>query len=178
MSRRIKGLMIREFADRFSGLQQNGCVVVGLTGLSAEDSTELRGLLSEKGARMMVVRNRLFAIALDELGLPELKQLLDGAMAVISGQSPVQAAKAAEDVAENFKCLNVVGGYAEGHILDRAGVERLASLPDRQTLLAQSLSCMCSPALRFVSCLQGTLQRLAAVLDQLRESRRGETSAG
>jgi len=171
MSRKLKELMVEEMADRFSELKQRGCVLVGFRGLSGQESAEVRGLLLQAGARMTVVRNRLLAIALDRVGVPELAGALEGPTAVITAEEPVAAARAAERAAEDFPHLDVVCGYGEGRFLDRAGVKKLASLPDRTTLLGQTLTCMCLPAQRFANCLSGAMQRLASVLRQVRDKK-------
>jgi len=170
--------MVAEMVQRFSGLKEKGCVVVGLEGLNAQDATHVRGMLASKGARMMVVRNRLFSIALERLGVPELKGLLEGPTAVVTGEDPVETARAAREAVEGVSGLAVLGGYAEGRVLDPSGVGNLAELPSRDTLLAQTLACMCSPAQRFAGCLAGIVQRLASVLVQVRDRKRQQEEAG
>mgnify|MGYP006280067971 CR=1 FL=1 len=174
MSRKVKQFMVQEMADRFSDLDEHGCVLVGYQGIGANKSAQLRGQLAEDGADMMVVRNRLFRIALDELGISEMKNLVDGPTAVVTAEDPVQAAKAVDEAAEVAPALAVLGGYAEGEVLDPAGVEKLADLPDRDTLLSQVLAGMSAPAQQFVNCLNGTAMRLASVLNQIKEKKEEE----
>ncbi len=174
MSRKLKELMVKEMADRFGGLSESGCVVVGLNGLSGRQAARVRASLSENGARMMVVRNRLFKIAMDEAGVSSLAQLLDGPSAIVTGADVVQAAKAAEVALQGSDALSVLGGYADGRVLDATGVKKLASLPVREVLLGQVLSCMCAPAQGFLGCLQGAARQLASVLHQIKENKQQE----
>ena len=178
MSRKLKEMMVDEMTDRFAGLREHGCVVVGFRGVSADDSVRLRTALTEKGAQMMVVRNRLFAIALQQLGVPELGDLLEGPAAVVTGEDPVQAAKAVDAASELAPALSVLGGYAEGSVLDVATVERLAQLPGRQTLLAQVLTCIQAPAQRFANCLKAGIRQLGSVLYQIEQKKRREEEGG
>lgn len=171
MSRKIKEYMISEMAERFSGVDECGCVFVGYQGLSANESAEVRGQLREDGAKMMVVRNRLFRIALDEIGIPELKSLVDGPTAVVTGDDPVQAAKAVDDAIDVAPEISILGGYAEGEVLAPEDIERLADLPDRKTLLTQVLGGIQAPAQRFVNCLNGSMQRLGSVLRQIQQKK-------
>ncbi|MFW6279543.1 MAG: 50S ribosomal protein L10, partial [Planctomycetota bacterium] len=67
MSRRVKQYMVQEMAERFSDLEDCGCVLVHYQGLGANEAAEVRGKLNEQNADMMVIRNNLFKIALEEL---------------------------------------------------------------------------------------------------------------
>lgn len=174
MSRKVKEYMVSEMADRFSDLDEHGCVFVGYQGLSANETAEVRGQLRDVGAEMMVVRNRLFRITLDEIGIPELKELVDGPTAVITGEDPVQAAKAVDEAMDIAPEISVLGGYAEGELLDSENVEKLAELPDRDTLLSQVLSGISAPAQQFVNCINGSMRRLASVLQQVKEKKEEE----
>lgn len=174
MSRKLKELMVKEMADRFGEVSDIGCVVVGLKGLSGRQAAQVRATLSENGARMMVVRNRLFKIAMDEAGVSGLAQLLDGSSAVVTGADVVQAAKATEAALQGSDALSVLGGYADGRVLDAGGVEKLASLPTREVLLGQVLSCMCAPAQGFLGCLQAAGRQLASVFRQIKENKQQE----
>jgi large subunit ribosomal protein L10 len=178
MSRRLKEWMVGELSSRFSRLDEHGCVVVGFRGLDANEASQCRGILSENGADMMVIRNRLFEIALDEIGAPELKALLEGPTAVVIGEDAVQAAKAIAEAAEENEELDVRGGYAEGKILEAEEVEKLAALPDRETLLTQVLCAVISPASRFVTGINRTMQRFACAVKELEKKRAEEDEAG
>ncbi len=159
--------MAEELTEKFEGLGRRGCVLVNYRGLKGQDSADVRRLLSARGARMTVVRNAVFVLALGRLGVPELKEAVAGPTAVIIGEDPLHAAQAAAEAVRNCEGLEVVGGYAEGQVLDRAGVEELARLPGREALLSQTLSCMCAPAQRLVNVLVAVMFRLVSVLDQL-----------
>jgi large subunit ribosomal protein L10 len=174
MSRKLKKLMVAEMADRFSDLDDHGCVLVGYRGLSANQAAELRGQLAEDGTEMMVIRNSLFRMALEEIGVPELSQIVDGPTAVVRGADPVQAAKAVDSASEIAPTLAVLGGYAEGKVLSADEVNKLAELPDRETLLVQVLMGMSAPARQFANCLNGALLQLASVFRQIKEKKEEE----
>lgn len=174
MSRKLKRLMVAEMADRFSDLQEHGCVLVGYRGLSANEAAQLRGQLAEEGTDMMVIRNSLFRMALEEIGVPELSGAVDGPTAVVRGDDPVEAAKAVDAATEVAPALAVLGGYAEGRLLSPDEVSKLAELPDRETLLTQVLIGMSAPARQFVNCLNGSLRQLASVFRQIKENKEEE----
>lgn len=171
MSRKLKEMMVSEFASRFEDIEQHGCVVVGFRGIDANQSNEMRAALAERNARMMVVRNRLMYLALDAIDVPGLRDVLNGPAAFVTGENPVEAAKAVDSASEQAPTLTVLGGYAEGQVIGPEEVEKLADLPDRETLLSQTISCLMAPAQRFVNGLNSTAQKLASVLRQIKEDK-------
>ena len=176
MSRKLKELMVHEMSERFAGLHEAGCVVVGVNRLTGGRSAEVRRALAEKDAEMTVVRNRLFLIAMRDLGVSGIEHLVQGPTAIITGKNPVQAARAAREALAGVEGLEVRGAFAEGRVLDQAGVDRLADLPGRDVLLAQVVTCMSSPAQRFAACLQAAVRRVVSVFDQLRKKREEQSN--
>jgi large subunit ribosomal protein L10 len=171
MPSKVKQLMVDELCARFDTIDRTGCIVLECRGLKAHDSYIVRTRLSEQGARMMMVRNALFSIAMERLGVKGIDSLLGGPSAIVVGQDPVSAAKAARQVVSGVKGLTVRGGYVEGHVLDGAGVERLAGLPGRETLLSQALSCMVAPAQKFVNAMSAALGQMACLFEELRKQK-------
>ena len=178
MAERTKELIVSELAERFESIGRCGCVIVGYKGLKGVDCAQVRRVIAAQGARMNVVRNKLFAISLEQLGAGGIRDILDGPSAVISGGDPMQAAKAAQEARKSCPLLAVLGGYAEGQVLDAAGVERLANLPGRDVLLSRALSCFCAPAQRLAGALAASAQRLASVLDSIRQKKQQAEQAG
>jgi large subunit ribosomal protein L10 len=177
MSRKLKELTVKEMTREFADVGRKGCVLVTFSGLSAPEACALRETLAKQGAEMKVIRNRLFAIAMKELGVSEIERFLKGPTAVITGTDVVVTAKAAGDAARTTPSIKLTGGYAEGRLLEVAEVERLASLPTRSVLLSQTLTCIVSPAQRFVNGLSGMMSRFAVVLNQVKEKKEKEQGA-
>jgi large subunit ribosomal protein L10 len=171
MSRKVKEWMVKELAERFSGIDEHGCVMIGFRGLDSTEADRTRGVLLENGTEMMVVRNRLFKLSLEKIGLPELQELLDGPTAVVEGEDAVQAAKAVAEAREEAEQIEVRGGYVEGRVLDAEGVQKLADLPSREVLLTQVLTGMVAPARQFANCMQGALRQLASIFQQMKEKK-------
>ncbi len=57
------------------------------------------------------------------------------------------------------------GGYLDGEVLDVAGVQKIANLPNREGLLSMLLSA-----------LQGNLSGLARVINAIKEQKEGEAA--
>jgi ribosomal protein L10 len=65
-------------------------IVVDYQGLKVGPMTELRKRLVRAGAEIHVVKNSIFRIAAKESGLADLKGVMSGQMAVVTGQKPLQ----------------------------------------------------------------------------------------
>ena len=136
------------------------------TGLPVTAMTELRRVLREKEVRYKVVKNTLAYIAADNAGQPELKEIIQGPSAIAFGYGePTDPAKAlSQFIRETRSPLQIRGALLEGRVLDAAQVERLASLPSKDELVALLLSRMQSPISGLVNVLNGPIAGLARVL--------------
>jgi len=164
--------------QRFADVKSGGCVVVNFTGLKGPQSAGVRAALTQKGVRITVVRNRLCSIALREMGMAELADILKGPTALVTCGDPIAAARAAGEVAKATPSVKLAGGYAEGRVLGADGIQKLANLPSREVLLSQTLTCMVSPAQRFANGLVLVMQQLGSVMCQLKEKKQQEEGAG
>jgi len=171
MPRRVKELMIAELEERFRQIGESGCVLVHYQGTSADSAAAVHNTIREKGGTMMVVKNSLFAIALERLGAEPLKQLLEGPVAVVQAQDPVAAAKAVAEAKKACESLQVHGGYADGKVIDAQSVQRLAEIPGRDELLAMIAGALISPVRRLIAGLLSKPRAFLNGLDQLREQK-------
>lgn len=175
MPSKLKETMVRELAAKFGDIDRTGCVVVGCLGLKARESGRARAMLLQAGARMTTVRNAMLSVALKQIGAPDIGDLLDGPSALITAEDAVCAARAAKEVLSGVSGLVLMGGYAEGRVLDKAGMERLADLPGRETLLSQTLTCIMAPAQQLVNCFAGVMIELAGLFEELRKKKEAES---
>ncbi len=168
----------QSFVEDFRGRLQDSPAIflTDFTGLDVKSMTVLRDELRKSGAEYMVVKNRLVRLALQELDLPDLSEWLNGPTGVIIGHSgPVDAAKAVADFAKNhddrpaFKV-----GVLEKSVLDPAQIERLAKLPNRETLLAMLAGVLEAPMAALAGVLEAKLQEMSGLLEALREKKEGE----
>lgn len=139
-------------------------VLVDYKGITVADDTKLRRELREAGVDYFVVKNTMLRFATKEVGLEELGGVLEGTTALaLSDEDAVVAAKILNKYAEGSKgAFSIKAGFAEGKILDVAGVEYLAKLPNREQLLTQLLSV-----------LNGNIRGLAVALNAIAEKNGG-----
>lgn len=167
MARELKRLMVKELERKFRDIGQTGCIVVMCGPLKGETARNMRRQIRQMGAEVTVVKNALFSLAMENLGVRQIGELLDGPSAIVRAENAVLAAKAARDAAEDYDAVTILGGYMEGKLLDARGVTELASLPSREELLSILLGQAVSPARRLVACLLAGPQNLLNCLEQL-----------
>ena len=144
-------------------------------GLPVTDMTALRRALRERDVRYKVVKNTLAYIAADNVGKPELKEIIQGPSAIAFGYGePTDPAKALADFIRDTRSpLEIRGAVLDGRVLDGEQVQQLANLPSKDELISQMLARMQSPISGLVNVLNGPIAGLARVLqgriDQIQE---------
>ncbi len=171
MPREVKELMLKELEEQFRDIQQTGCVLVDYQGVRADEARRLRVEIKRAGVEMTVVKNSIFALAVTNLGAAELASLLDGPIAVVRGENPVVAARAARQMAKANGAVQVRGAYCEGRVVGPERVEQLADIPGREELLAMVAGALISPLRRLAAGLISRQRELLSVLGQLRDSK-------
>jgi large subunit ribosomal protein L10 len=160
---------VAEIKDRFA--RADAVILTDFRGLTVKEMQALRTSLRESGAELRVYKNTLAQIAMRELALPDLGELLDGPTAFLfSYGDPVAPAKALVDFAKDHKALQLKGGFVDSTVTSADGVKALASLPSREVLIAKLLGTMLNPIVGFARVLNGPVEAFArtvqAVADQ------------
>ncbi len=143
-------------------------------GLNVEQITELRRKLREKGAELKVVKNRYAKIALEELNVPDVTELLIGPTAMTLAKSdsgPV--AKILFQFAEDAP-VEVKGAVIDGTVFDRVQVEELSKLPGREELLAKLMSVMNGPVRNLMYAMLAVPQKLVRTLQAVADAKQNE----
>ena len=135
-------------------------VVVCYEGINTEDDTKLRKELRENNVQYTVVKNTLLSRACDEVGLEDLKPVLEGTTALATSDSEYAAAarilcKYAKDH-DNFK---VKSGYLDGAVIDMDTITSLSKLPSREVLLANVLGAFQAPIASFARAMQAVVDK-------------------
>ena len=145
-----------------------GGVVFNYKGITVEEDTKLRKELREAGVHYEVIKNTMLKIAIKGTEIEALSECLSGAtaVAIANEEDPLAAARILNKFCEASKGkYEIKGGYLDGEVLDVAGVQKIANLPNREGLLSMLLSA-----------LQGNLSGLARVINALKEQKEGEAA--
>jgi large subunit ribosomal protein L10 len=118
-------------------------------GIEVGDLTVLRRKARESGVYLRVLKNTLVRRAVEGTDFAPLAEQMVGPLIYSISADPVAAAKVLNDFAKtNDKLVLKAGAYA-GKVLDKAGVQALASIPSREELLSKLLYVMKAPVTGF-----------------------------
>lgn len=144
--------------------QSSLAVFADYRGLPAPELSRLRQKLKGQGMEFRIVKNTLGRLAVK--GRAEGGRLFDGPTAVAFAQGEEAAlARSLLEAARNLSIpLRIKGAILGARVLSPEGVSYLASLPPRETLLAQALAGMKSPLYSLGLALSAPMRGLLAVL--------------
>lgn len=133
--------------------------VVDYRGITVEDDTKVRKELRESDSEYIVTKNSIIKYAAETAGIEGFEELLEGPSAIVLGYADyIDAPKAVYTFGKDKDFYTIKGGAMDGVKVSKEEVERLASLPSRETLLSM-----------LASALIGNIRNLAVVLDQTKE---------
>ena len=130
--------------------------------------TKLRKELREANVKYVVEKNSILRFAFKDMGIEGFDDVLHGTTAIaMSAEDQTAPARILGKFAEsNKEFFNLKAGYVEGTAYDTTGVVALSKIPSKDVLLAQ-----------LVGSLQGPIQKLAATLQAVVDSKNEETAA-
>jgi large subunit ribosomal protein L10 len=162
---------VSELTEMLRG--SSALAVADYRGLTVSEMHTVRRSLRSNGVSLKIAKNRLLKIAADEAGVAELKTLLDGptAIAATSGDE-VSLARALQDAFRPYKMVTIRGGLLAGQPVSASDLQRLASLPGREVLLARLAGGMAAPLTGMAGVLAGNLRNLIGVLNAVVDAKR------
>lgn len=144
--------------------------VVDYRGLSVKQAEALRGKVREQGASLKVYKNSFTEIALADLELPSLGEVLEGpsAFVFVSGD-PVASAKAIKTFAKENKKLEIKGGLLNKQMVTADQIVAIAELPSREELIAKLLGTIQNPLTGVVRTLNEIPSKLVRTIGAIAE---------
>ncbi|MDR0433454.1 MAG: 50S ribosomal protein L10 [Gracilibacteraceae bacterium] len=164
-----KQKIVEEIKEKFRGAR--GVVLADYRGLTVAEVTDLRNQLRAAGIEYRVLKNTMIRRAADEIELQGLEPYLKGPTAAAFAEDPVAPAKILVEYSRKYKAFEIKAGVLENRVIDADGVSRLAELPSREVLLAQTLAGISAPLQGMVNVLQAPLRQLAYALEDLRKTK-------
>ncbi|MBN9424531.1 MAG: 50S ribosomal protein L10 [Candidatus Accumulibacter sp. 66-26] len=128
-------------------------VVAEYSGIEVGDLTRLRAQARKSGVYLRVLKNTLVRRAVADSAFAGLAAQMTGPLIYSISADPVSAAKVLNDFAKTNDKLVLKAGVYAGNVLDKAGVQALASIPSREELLAKLLGVMKAPVSGFAVAL-------------------------
>ncbi|MBS7317019.1 MAG: 50S ribosomal protein L10 [Candidatus Cryptobacteroides sp.] len=133
--------------------------ITDISGLDAEQTTKLRRACFDKGVKLTVVKNTLFAKALEAVGNDDMKSLIDvlvGNTAIMYTEVPAAPGKIIKALQkEGFQKPVVKGAYVqECTFVGPESLEELASIKTKEELIGDIITLLQSPINRVISALE------------------------
>ncbi|MBS0323606.1 MAG: 50S ribosomal protein L10 [Proteobacteria bacterium] len=120
-------------------------VVAEYRGIDVGDLTALRRKARESGVYLRVLKNTLARRAVSGTSFEALGDAMTGPLIYSISQDAVAAAKVLNDFSKTNDKLALKAGCYSGKVLDKAGVQALASIPSREELLSKLAGVMLAP---------------------------------
>jgi large subunit ribosomal protein L10 len=158
-----KKYLVAEVAKRLKA--SNYMFLTNFFRITVSETADLRARLIDQGAEFHVVKNTILQQASRELGMPELGQLLDGQVAIVSGgRNPSEVAKILQKFHKEKDKVAIKGGTLGNAVLSPSDVEALSKLPSLEVMRAQVLGLLNTPAQQMVGVLNAVPQSVVNVL--------------
>ncbi|MBN1505166.1 MAG: 50S ribosomal protein L10 [Candidatus Eisenbacteria bacterium] len=147
-------------------------ILTDFTGMDVLSISELRKKCRQAGVEYKVVKNTLTKRAARGTAYEPLVADLDGPTALaLSSTDEVTAARVINDFRREHELPVIKFGLVEGKVLKPKEVQRLASLPSKEVLLAQFAGALKRPLASLSYALTYKLRQLACALEEVKKTK-------
>ena len=172
LGKECKQLMAKEIKERLG--QTSQLFITSFNNIGVSEQESLRRKLNEIDASLFVVKNRLAKEVFRQLKLETLTPLMKGLTAIsLGGRDVLSVSKTLVDFAGKQENFRILGAYVDKQALRPAWVKRLASIPSKETLLAQIVYGLKLPLQGLVNTLSGTIKKFIIVINKIGENKKG-----
>lgn len=144
ISRAKKGELVDEITSKVR--DSKSVVFVKFKGLKVNDANEFRKKLQSEKIGFSVTKKTLLKRALGANNVLGDSPELEGAVAIAYGEDLLAPAREVHAFYKTHKDeISIVGGVFEGKYMNAAEMSAIATIPSRETLIAQIIMLMQSP---------------------------------
>ena len=167
-----KNANIDSFKTRLASAQS--LIHADFRGLTVESDNKLRREFRAVGCEYQVVKNTLLGKAVKGTAMEVLDSLLAGPTAIAySTEDPSAPAKVATKMAKVESKFVIKGGYIDGKLLDKQGVEALSTLPGKDEARATFLATLLAVPQNFLRLLSAAPQNFVHLLAAREDALKG-----
>ena len=155
--------------------QSNGIILADYSGLKVSEVEKLRRAATPVGGQMIVIKNRVFKLALEEIGTPLPDEYLTGpTMVGFCYEEIPSVAKILVDATKEHPALELKGGLIGGSALTADQAKAIADLPSKDILFGQVLGTINAPASQITGVIASGIRQILnvvqAYVDKLEET--------
>ncbi|RJQ34866.1 50S ribosomal protein L10 [Candidatus Parcubacteria bacterium] len=142
------------------------------SGVTVQSVAALRKELRNSGAEYLVAKKTLLRMATKDVsGDSQVENLRGSVGLVLSYDDEISGAKIANKFAKTNEAFVLSGGILEGAFILPDMVQKLATLPTKDQLLAKLVGTLNSPISGMVGVLSGVPRSFVAVLSAIKEKK-------
>ena len=135
-------------------------VLVDYKGITVEQDTALRKTLRENNVNYKVIKNTLFRKACEQLGITGFDAALNGTTAfAFASDDETVAPRMIKNAMKDVSVLSIKAGYYNGKAIDEKEVITLASIPSKETLVAQLLYVLNEPVAKLARAFKAIAEK-------------------
>lgn len=164
---------MQEVQDKVS--RATAMYFVDYQGLTHQQLEEARRELGKNNGEMAVTKNTLMRIALKERGIDAEEQLQGPFATLYAYEDAVAVAKILATFYKKYNLPTIKFGIFEGAIIDETQVNKIASLPPKEVLIAKLVGLLASPMTKLVYGLNWNITKLALTLKEI-EKQKGSSN--
>ena len=161
MTKEQKKAYIDEMSKQFEN--SKAVMVTHYQGLTMPQIDELRSKMREHGIIFKITKNRITKLALEKTRCKDLASLFTGPTAVALGEDAIISARILSKFAKDNENLKLIGGIMENEVLDKAGVQNVATLPTLDEARANIVGILNASASKLVSILLARSEKMGSL---------------
>ena len=162
MKRSEKKEFVQKLTDEIKS--SSSVIVTHYSGLSVNESEQLRTEMRDNGAKFKVTKNRLTKLALEQTQFKNLADLFTGPTAIAYSDDPVAPAKVAVSFEKKLEKFKIVGGGYDGEKINLEKINFLATLPSIDELRGKIVGLILSPAQKIASIVKEPAGQMARLV--------------
>ncbi len=163
MKRSEKKEFVQKLKDEID--TSSSVIVAHYSGLTVEESDQLRSEMRSNGAKFKVTKNRLTKLALEQTQFKDIADLFTGPTAIAYSDDPVAPAKVAVSFEKKLEKFKIIGGAYDGEKIDLKKINFLATLPSMDELRGQIVGLISAPAQKIASLMKEPAGQIARLVN-------------
>mgnify|MGYP003953153891 CR=1 FL=1 len=163
MKRSEKKEFVQKLKDEMD--TSSSVIVAHYSGLTVEESEQLRSEMRSNGAKFKVTKNRLTKLALEQTQYKNIVDLFTGPTAIAYSDDPVAPAKVAVSFEQKYEKFKIIGGAYDGEKIDLKKINFLATLPSMDELRGKIVGLISAPAQKIASLMKEPAGQIARLVN-------------